>query len=215
MSATPRPRLVLVTPPGADASFAPRLAEALAGGDVAAVIVPLDGLAEADRQAVADALVPVIQEAGAAAILGADTRVVGRAKADGLHAEAGSEDFTDAVSAFSGKRIVGAGGVRTRDEAMAAGEAGADYLLFGLLDATESPEAHPKTVALGEWWAALFEVPAIALAGSDLASVDVLAEAGVEFVALRAAVWDCPDGPRAAVTAANARIDAIAGPLAD
>ena len=213
MSAPPRPRLVLVTPAGSDASFAPRLAEALAGGDVAAVIVPLASLAESDRQAVADALVPVIQEAGAAAILGADTRVVGRAKADGLHAEAMDEDFTDAVNAFSGKRIVGIGGLRTRDEAMAAGEAGADYVLFGLLDATELPDAHPKTVALGEWWAALFEVPAIALGGSDLASVEALAATGVDFVALRAAVWDHAEGPKAAVAAANARLDAVAGPL--
>ncbi len=214
MPAAPRPRLVLVTPAGIDATFAPRLADALAGGDVAAVIVPLTALVEADRQAVADVLVPVIQEAGAAAILGADTRIVGRAKADGIHAEGLGEDLADAVSAFGGKRIVGVGNVRTRDEAMAAGEAGADYLLFGLLDATESPEAHPKTVALGTWWAELFEVPAIALAGSDLASVDVLAETRVEFVALRAAAWDHPDGARAAVAEANARLDKVAGPLA-
>lgn len=215
MSAPPRPRLVLVTPAGIDATFGPRLTDALAGGDVAAVIVPLDAVAESGRQEVADALVPLIQEAGAAAILGGDTRIVGRAKADGLHAASLGEDFTDAVNAFSGKRIVGVGSIRSRDEAMTAGEAGADYLFFGLLDATESPEAHRKTIALGEWWAELFEVPAIALAGSDLASVDDLAETGVEFVALRAAVWEHPEGPRAAVAGANARLDAIAGPLAD
>lgn len=215
MSAPPRPRIVLVTPAGIDASFLPRLSDALAGGDVAAVIVPLAAVPETELQSLTDALVPMIQEAGAAAILGADTRIVGRAKADGLHADSLGEDFTDAVNAFSGKRIVGVGGIRTRDEAMAAGEAGADYLLFGLLDATELPEAHRKTVALGEWWAELFEVPAIALAGSDLASVDDLADTGVEFVALRAAVWEHPEGPRAAVAAANARLDAVAGPLAD
>ena len=68
-------------------------------------------------------------------------------------------------------------------------------------------------IALGTWWAELFEVPAIALAGSDLASVDILAETGVEFVALRAAAWDHPDGPRAAVAEANTRLDTVAGPL--
>jgi thiamine-phosphate pyrophosphorylase len=73
-----RCRLVLVTPDIADAAELARLTgDALRGGDVASVIIPQHDLDEKSFQKRCEALVPVIQAAGAAALVAGDSRVAG------------------------------------------------------------------------------------------------------------------------------------------
>ena len=235
-----RPRLVLVTPrPAPRPDFAATLAAALSGGDVAAVVIDLFGLDESTGQRLAEALTPVAQQAGAAAIVAGDTRIAGRAKADGVHLDVAAmltadghdrgepgdpdEDEEDdgpdpagaaiaaVVERLQPARMVGAGGLRGRHDAMLAAEAGVDYVFTGRLDLAEADAPHPKTLAFAEWWAPLFEVPCVALAGRGIGGVAEIAATGVEFVAVREAVWSHPDGPAAAVAAANAAIDATTG----
>ena len=80
---TEHTRLFLVTPPASmRRTFPPRLREALAAGDVAAVLIAC--APEAGIEALAAALVPIIQEAGAAALVADDTRLAGHVKADGV-----------------------------------------------------------------------------------------------------------------------------------
>ena len=67
------------------------------------------------------------------------------------------------------------------------------------------PERHERVA----WWAEIFQVPCVA-AAATLAEVRPLAEAGPEFIALGAAVWDDPRGPAAAVAEASATLDAVA-----
>lgn len=238
---TVRPRLVLVTPrpaPGPD--FSGPLAAALSGGDVAAVVIDLFGLDDIAGQALAEALVPVAQAAGAAAIVAGDTRIAGRAKADGVQLDvaamltadgydraAGAEtdeaaddeedgDGQDPAGAalaavverLQPAKMVGAGGLRGRHDAMLAAEAGVDYVFTGRLDLAEGEAPHGKTLAFADWWAPLFEIPCVALAGRSVDGVGEIVATGVEFVALRAAAWDHPAGPAAAVAAANAAIEA-------
>ncbi|WP_334176640.1 thiamine phosphate synthase [Pseudoxanthobacter sp.] len=204
-----RPRLFLIAGPEAGEGEAAEkaLAEALAGGDVAAVLLLPGDADEAQFQRRAEGLVPVAQAAGAAAILAGDTRAVGRTRADGIHADVDSEDFAALLESLHPDRIVGAGGIRERHHAMQAAEQGADYVFFGLLDLVPEDEAHPKTIALAGWWADVFEVPCVALAGAAIASVTGVALTGADFVAVRQAVWSHPDGPRAAVAEANRLID--------
>ena len=65
-----RCRLVLIVPDMADpAERAEVLGNALRGGDVASVIIPQYGLDDTVFQKHAEMLVPVIQEAGAAALV--------------------------------------------------------------------------------------------------------------------------------------------------
>ena len=64
-------------------------------------------------------------------------------------------------------RIAGVGGLATRHDSMAAGEAGADYVLFGEPDARgqrPSPEAIAERL---QWWAELFEPPCVGFAASQ------------------------------------------------
>jgi thiamine-phosphate pyrophosphorylase len=195
---------VLVTPAGADAAFAAMLRLALRAGDVASVVLRCP--ADADRRAAeaARALVEATQEAGAAAIVSGDSLLVGRTGADGYHAT-GADDLAAALADLHPDRIVGAGGLRSRDDAMAAGEAGADYVLFGFPGETRG-NALDLLAERAAWWQEIFEPPCVVYAPT-LEAVGALAEAGADFVALDA-VWEAPEGVAAAVARADAALGA-------
>lgn len=203
-----RCRLVLILPEGDDLAARRRVTEdALRGGDVASVILPQYGLDDQTFQKHAEALVPVIQAAGAAALIAGDTRTAGRAKADGLHITGDHAAVAEAVERFTPKLIVGGGNAADRHHALEIGEAKPDYIFFGKLDGDIKPEAHPKNVALGEWWAAMIEIPCIVMGGADPASALTVAESGAEFVALSRAVFDVPENAAQVVAAVNALLD--------
>ncbi len=203
-------RIYLITPRDIDlATFPARLDQALAGGDVASLLIAPENVSEMALQRVAEVLTPIAQKAGVAVLVRDDTRAAGRAKADGIHIETGIAEIRTAVSSFHPQRIVGAGNILTRHDAMEAAEAGADYIFFGLIDRPEEPEAHPKSLDFADWWVPLFEPPCVVLAGSTLASVDEVAETGADFVGLRDAIWLDPRGPRAAVEEAERRLTEV------
>lgn len=206
-----RCRLVLIAPENADpAGFATALGAALSGGDVASVILPQYGADEVAFQALAERAVRVAQEHGAAAIVAGDSRVAGRVQADGIHVEGSKADVADAIDRLQGRMIVGAGGGKTRDEALEIGEERPDYVFFGRFGYDRTPEPHSRNLALGRWWAEMIEVPCIVLGGSDMASVEAVAATGAEFVALSAAVFDPGVDPRKAVAVANEILDRTA-----
>jgi thiamine-phosphate pyrophosphorylase len=203
-----RCRLVLVAPEIADAAEAARImADALKGGDVASVIVPQYGFGDGDFQKIAEALVPVIQKAGAAALVAGDSRVAGRAKADGLHITGGVEPLSEAMEKFSPKLIVGGGNAQERHRALEIGELQPDYLFFGKFDGDIKPEAHPKNLALAEWWASMVEIPCVVMGGTNPESALAIAGTGAEFAALRLAVFADPARAAAIIQETNALLD--------
>lgn len=204
-----RCRLVLIVPPQIEAgAFAPRLEAALGAGDVASVILPQAELGEAAFQALAEHLVPIIQAAGAAAVIAGDTRVAGRVQADGLYVEGGRAEVEEAVQRYQAKMAVGAGGARTRHEALELGEPQPDFLFFGRFGYDNKPETHPRNLALGRWWAQMIEIPCIVMGGSAPASAREVAQTGVEFVALSEAVFGEGADPADRVAEINALLGA-------
>ena len=203
-----RCRLVLVAPDIADAAEAARImADALKGGDVASVIIPQYAFNDSEFQKIAEALVPVIQQAGAAALVAGDSRVAGRARADGLHIAGGLEPFAEAMEKFSPKLIVGGGNAQERHRALEIGELQPDYIFFGKLDGDIKPDAHPKNLALAEWWASMIAIPCIVMGGTNPESALAIAESGAEFAALRLAVFADPARAAAIIQEANALLD--------
>ena len=177
------PRLFLITPASVELpAFAVVLAEVLAAGDVAAVLIA--GSRNASFDAAAAALVPIIQNGGAAAIVADDTRLAGRYNADGVHVTTGLADLADAARSLRPKRIVGAGNIATRHEAMEAGEAGPDYLFFGREHDDTHDAPHPKTLDLAEWWSDVATIPAVVMAGRHIDSVSDAVATGAAFVGL-------------------------------
>jgi thiamine-phosphate pyrophosphorylase len=203
-----RCRLVLIVPDIADAGIrAAMVGDALKGGDVASVIIPQYGLDDATFQKHAEKIVPMVQEAGAAALISGDSRVAGRVKADGLHISGKLPEFAEAVESHVPKMIVGGGSATDRHGALEVGELRPDYIFFGKLEGDIKPEAHSKNVALGEWWASMIEIPCIVMGGTDPNSVVDVALAGVEFVALRLAIFADPAAAGLRVAEVNALLD--------
>ncbi|MEF2551218.1 thiamine phosphate synthase [Aurantimonas sp. A2-1-M11] len=204
-----RPRLVLLTTPLGDADAVKAMEAALAGGDVASVILDAAGRDAASFQNLAAALVPIIQAAGAAAIIAEDTQCAGRVQADGIHLTSGDPaELGEAMERFAPKLIVGASGFETRHDALEAGELRPDYLMFGRFGGDAEPGPHHKSVAMGEWWAEIVELPCIVMGGGDVETVVEAAATRAEFIALSAAVFGEPAAAGEKVARANALIDA-------
>jgi thiamine-phosphate pyrophosphorylase len=203
-----RCRLVLILPEGEDLSARAAMLEgALKGGDVASVILPQYGLDDGQFQKHAETLVAIVQNAGAAALVAGDTRVAGRVKADGIHVTGGAQELGEVIEKFTPQFIVGGGNATDRHKALEIGEVQPDYIFFGKIGGDIKPEAHPKNVALAEWWASMIEIPCIVLAGSDPQSALAVAESGAEFVALDKAVFADPAQAPHVVAAVNALLD--------
>src|SRR5439155_19090029 len=126
-----------------------------------------------------------------------NVELVARAGADGAHLT-GIAALEEALPTLKPDRIAGVGGLTTRHDSMAAGESGADYVLFGEPDANGQ---RPSTEAIAErlqWWAELFEPPCIGFAVSrDEASE--FAAAGADFVLVGDFIWADPRGAEAAL----------------
>ena len=74
-------------------------------------------------------------------------------------------------------------------------------------------QTRPKSRAEPEiltWWSTMTTVPCVAIGGITVENGRSLIEAGADFLAVIAGVWDHPDGPAAAVKAFNAMMDAAA-----
>jgi thiamine-phosphate pyrophosphorylase len=93
---------------------------------------------------------------------------------------------------------------------MEAGEAGADYVMFGEPDAAGHRPSFDAVVDRVAWWAEVFEVPCVAYA-ARLEEIPALAGAGADFVAVGEAVFDDPRGVRAALAEATARLGSAGG----
>jgi thiamine-phosphate pyrophosphorylase len=202
----PRQRLYLITPAISDpAAFSGALELALGNGDIAAVLLRL---AEDGERALIERtkhIAAVVQRRDVALVVDNRPEIVARAGADGAHMS-GVEKFAAALALLKPERIAGAGGLRSRHDAMLAGEAGADYVMFG------EPDRNGRRPSLEElqerltWWAELFEIPCVAFAaGKD--EVSPLVRTGADFIALGDWIWSAAEGAAKAIAAAAASLD--------
>ncbi len=195
----PAPRLYLATPVVDDPSaLAAGLAGVLAEADVAAVLLRLQPTDPRTMITRVKALAPVVQNSGAALLLDGHVDLVARGGADGAHLT-GIEAMADALTTLKPDRIAGVGGLTTRHDSMSAGEAGADYVLFGEPDARgQRPSAEAIAERL-QWWAELFEPPCVGFAGS-LEEAREFAAAGADFILVGDLIWTDSRGPAVALS---------------
>jgi thiamine-phosphate pyrophosphorylase len=180
------------------------LADAMSGADVAAVLLRLPDADERSLINLVKKVAPAVQDRDAALLLAGRDDIVARSGADGAHL--GNVDaLRDAVARLKPKNIAGVGGLRTRHDAMTAGEAGADYVMFGDPDEAGNRAPFDAIIDRVGWWAEVFEVPCVAYA-ARLEEIDALAAAGADFVAIGGAVFDDPRGLKTALAEAAARL---------
>jgi len=198
-------RLYLISPPKLSAAnFVAPLREALDGGDVASFQLRLKQASDDEIRRACDVLRPIVQAHGTAFILNDRPDLAAELGCDGVHVGQEDATYAEARAAMGPSRIVGVTCHDSRHLAMEAAEAGADYVAFGAFFPTKTKD--PKThadIELLRWWSELTVVPCVAIGGITIANAPTLIEAGADFLAVSAGVWEHQDGPKASVKAFN------------
>jgi thiamine-phosphate pyrophosphorylase len=175
--------IYLIAPGDADVgTLQSALSAALSSNPVAALLVPRGERSERDYKELVKAIRPAAQGAGAAVLIEGEPGLVRLVGADGLHVTGGIGAVSAAIEALKPDFIVGAGDVRSRDDAMRKGEAGVDYILFGPLSGPLAP-AHRD---LAQWWSETMEVPGVL--SDPEATAETFDAGSCEFIGLTLAV---------------------------
>ncbi len=201
--------LYLLTPPALPGDFGRLLAEALDAGAVAALQLRLKDAADDEICRAVDLVRPIAQSRGVALILNDRPDLAVETGCDGAHI--GAEDGTpaDARKQLGPKLQLGVSCYDSRDLALAAGEAGADYVAFGAFFPSKTKDTGIRAeLDLLSWWSEIMELPVVAIGGITAENCPPLVRAGANFLAVTSAVWSFPAGPAAGIRAMNAAIDA-------
>ncbi len=196
-------RLYLVTPPALDPyAFRHVLAKALDAGDVAAVQLRLKEASDDDVREAMDMLRPVAQSRGVAFLLNDRPDIAKQGGCDGAHVGQTDMAAAQARKVLGPDLMLGVTCHASRDLAMDAGDAGADYVAFGAFfpSATKTPPAMAE-VEIVEWWSSMMELPCVAIGGITPENCGPLVKAGADFLAVSSAVWGHPEGVEAGVRA--------------
>lgn len=195
-------QLYLISPPALDADFPAHLAMALEGGPVAAFQLRLKGETEDAIARAAEPLQRLCADHDVAFILNDSMALAKRLGADGVHLGQGDGDPREARALLGPTAQIGVTCHDSRHLAMEAGEAGADYVAFGAFYPTATKETiHRPDPSILSWWAALFELPCVAIGGITAHNAAPLVAAGADFLAVSGAVWNHAQGPGAGVAA--------------
>ncbi len=164
------------------------LSEALRANDVAAVLYSNAGKASAEH---ASTLMQCALDHEAAFIVADDIAFARQIGADGVQICGDIETYKMARKELGDDRIVGFTAALNRHDVMCFGEVGTNYILFD----PDLPNPHfandPQSLeSLIDWWSQLFEIPCVAPACADVDKNRALIDAGVDFLALDATIWN-------------------------
>jgi thiamine-phosphate pyrophosphorylase len=202
-------RLYLITPPAiADlAGFAATLEAALAAGDVGALQIRLKEVPDSEIEDAVRALAPIARRRDVAVILNDRPDLAARLDCDGVHVGQDDAPCELARKAVGSGRIVGVTCHDSRDLAMTAAEAGADYVAFGaFFPTTTKATVHRPDLEILEIWQETMLIPCVAIGGITVDNCRPLVAAGADFLAASAGVWTHRAGPAAAVAAFTRQI---------
>ena len=199
-------RLYLITPPALDPErFAKELEAAFEGGDVACLQLRLKDIDDDAIRRAARILKPIVQDRGVAFIMNDRPDLAAALDCDGVHVGEEDAPYAEARRLLGADHIVGVTCGASRDRAITAAEAGADYVAFGAFfpSTTKTATKYRATPELLSDWSGTTVVPCCAIGGISQQNCGPLVEAGADFLAVIGAIWSYPQGPRAAVAEFN------------
>jgi thiamine-phosphate pyrophosphorylase len=183
-------QLYLVSPLEVGGDFPDRLARALDAGPVAAFQFRVKGVDQHQAARLAEPLQEICATREVAFLVNDSVSLAKRLGADGVHLGQEDGDPREARTILGPAAQIGVTCHDSRHLAMEAGEAGADYVAFGSFYPTTTKEVrHTPEPSILSWWAALFELPAVAIGGITPANAAPLVRAGADFLAVSNAVW--------------------------
>jgi len=187
-------RLYAVTPEEPDTGvLARKVREALLGGARMVQYRNKYGTSALRREQSA-ALLALCRAAGAPLIVNDDLELALAIGADGLHL--GREDISigAARKRLGDAMLLGASCYDRLELALAARDAGADYVAFGsAFPSTTKPGAPHASPALYREAKSRLNSPIVAIGGITLENAQTLTAAGVDAVAVISALFDAPD----------------------
>ncbi|MSP87138.1 MAG: thiamine phosphate synthase [Methylotenera sp.] len=114
--------------------------------------------------------------------------------ADGVHIGADDGNLTEIRSRIGEDKILGASCYNRFDLALAAQQAGADYVAFGACFASYTkPSAPVANLSLFEQTQVQLHIPAVAIGGITLANATQVIEAGARSIAVINAIFNADD----------------------
>lgn len=188
-----QPQLYLITPTELElSSFPDVLASVLDAHPVACVRLTLVTKDEDRLSRAADALREVTHARDIALVLSDHTLLADRLGLDGVHLTDAARSVRDTRKALGEDAIVGSFCATSRHDGMSAGEAGADYVSFGPVQASSLGDGSFVELDLFQWWSETIEVPIVAEGGLDEAMVRTLTPY-TDFFGVGDEIWNTDD----------------------
>ncbi|MGB5863075.1 MAG: thiamine phosphate synthase [Sulfitobacter sp.] len=200
MSKNPdQPQLYLITPTDFEIdSFGDTLARVLDAHATACVRLALASTDESKLSRAADTLRAVTDARDVALVISDHTLLAERLGLDGVHLSDAARSVRHARKTLGADAIVGAYCAGSRHDGMSAGEAGADYVAFGPVQATALFDGEIAEADMFQWWSEVIEVPCVAEGQLDAEMIARLAPM-TDFFGIGDEIWGSDD-PAAALT---------------
>ena len=190
------PQLYLITPPQIDVqAFSGKLASVLDAHEIACVRLALASKEEDTLSRAADALRDVCIERDVAIVIEDHVVLAERLGLDGVHLSDAARSVRSARKTLGADAIVGSFCGVSRHDGMTAGEAGADYVSFGPVGASDLGDGTQADLDLFDWWSEMIEVPVVAEGSLSSDLVQTLAHR-TDFYGITE-IWDADDPARA------------------
>lgn len=188
-----RPQIYLLTPPSFDLDIFPQtLSRVLAAQEVACIRLALASRDEDAVMRAADAVRLVAHEHDVALVIEDHLQLVERQGLDGVHLSDGARSVRAARKALGPDAIVGAFCGASKHDGMGAGEAGADYVVFGPVGETGLGHGTRAERDLFAWWSEMIEVPVVAEGALTEELVRDLAPV-TDFFGIGEEIWSSDD----------------------
>ena len=199
-------QLYLISPLETGGDFYVELRKALSAAHVAAFQFRVKGLDQHQMADLAAPLQEICAEFDTAFIVNDDVALAKRIKADGVHLGQGDMTLSEARAILGDDMQIGITCHDSRHLAMEAAENGADYVAFGAFYPTTTKQVnHTADVEVLQKWSTVMEIACVAIGGITPENAKPLIDAGADFIAVSAGVWDDPIGADNAVK----RFDAL------
>ncbi|WP_120504970.1 thiamine phosphate synthase [Sulfitobacter mediterraneus] len=193
-----QPQIYLITPPEIElSSFPDVLASVLDTHPIACVRLALSTRDEDRLSRAADALREVTHARDVALVISDHMLLVERLGLDGVHLSDAARSVRYTRKELGEDAIVGSFCGISRHDGMAAGEAGADYVSFGPVQASPLDDGSFAELDVFQWWSEMIEVPVVAEGALDAAMIRTLTPY-TDFFGVGDEIWQ-QENPAAAL----------------
>ena len=198
METPEQPQIYLITPPEIElSSFSNDLAAVLDANEVACVRLALATKDEDRLSRAGDALREITHARDVALVISDHLILAERLGLDGVHLSDGARTVRHARKELGEDAIVGCFCGTSRHDGMSAGEAGADYVSFGPVQAGALGDGSFAELDLFQWWSEVIEVPIVAEGALDEVMIRTLTPF-TDFFGIGEEIW-AQDDPKSAL----------------